>query len=213
VSGQSSGALPAASTCAFPVRTPLPKAMGREPLAGRSNTHRVQRRGMEDRNSALRPRSHRGVWPGIALEFYGNPRNLEFDFVVAPGADPGAFACLTTVSTGSQPGPTATSSSRLEATRPSAAARVFQEIHGSRKEVEALTSARQLTKSPLRVGPYDKRAELRIDPVLVYSSYLGGDTAVTGGSDYARAVAVDASGTSRGGRNSIQRLSDYGPVP
>ncbi|MGH7254279.1 MAG: hypothetical protein ACREI3_00750, partial [Nitrospirales bacterium] len=32
--------------------------------------------------------AYRQVYPGIDLVFYGNPRNLEFDFVVAPQADP-----------------------------------------------------------------------------------------------------------------------------
>lgn len=30
-----------------------------------------------------------GLWPGIDLVFYGNPEQLEHDFLVAPGADPG----------------------------------------------------------------------------------------------------------------------------
>ena len=33
-----------------------------------------------------------GVYPGIDLVFYGNQRNLEYDFVVAPGADPTRIA-------------------------------------------------------------------------------------------------------------------------
>ena len=31
---------------------------------------------------------YRGVYPGVDLVYYGNQRQLEYDFVVAPGADP-----------------------------------------------------------------------------------------------------------------------------
>ena len=31
---------------------------------------------------------YRGVYPGVDLIYYGNQRQLEYDFVVAPGADP-----------------------------------------------------------------------------------------------------------------------------
>lgn len=34
---------------------------------------------------------YQGVYPGIDLVFYGNPRQLEYDFVLAPGADPNAI--------------------------------------------------------------------------------------------------------------------------
>ena len=35
--------------------------------------------------------SYQGVYPGIDVVYYGNQRQLEYDFVVAPGADPGAI--------------------------------------------------------------------------------------------------------------------------
>src|SRR6266571_3105390 len=35
---------------------------------------------------------YEGVYPGIDLIYYGNQRQLEYDFVVAPGADPKAIA-------------------------------------------------------------------------------------------------------------------------
>jgi hypothetical protein len=31
---------------------------------------------------------YRGIYPGVDAVFYGNQRQLEYDFVVAPGADP-----------------------------------------------------------------------------------------------------------------------------
>ena len=35
--------------------------------------------------------SYQSVYPGIDLVYYGNQRQLEYDFVVAPGADPAAI--------------------------------------------------------------------------------------------------------------------------
>jgi hypothetical protein len=34
----------------------------------------------------------RGLYPGVDTVYYGNPHQLEYDYVVAPGADPGAIA-------------------------------------------------------------------------------------------------------------------------
>lgn len=31
---------------------------------------------------------YEAIYPGIDLVYYGNPRQLEYDFIVAPGADP-----------------------------------------------------------------------------------------------------------------------------
>src|SRR5204862_3585507 len=35
---------------------------------------------------------YQDVYPGIDLVYYGNQRQIEYDFVVAPGADPKAIA-------------------------------------------------------------------------------------------------------------------------
>ncbi|MEN6605243.1 MAG: SBBP repeat-containing protein [Bryobacteraceae bacterium] len=172
------------------------KPAGRNPLPGRSNYFTGT--STRDWKTGV-PRYARvhieEVYPGIAVEFYGSPRNLEFDFVVAPGADPGRIRLVYDGLDGMETAPDGalilrTADCTVEQKRPG----VFQEIRGVRHVVEAFYSRTSPNEVAVSVGPYDKRSELRIDPVLVYSSYLGGDTAVTGGSDYARAVAVDASG-------------------
>lgn len=172
------------------------RARGHSRLPGRSNY--LTGAGANDWKTGI-PRYARvhieDLYPGIALEFYGNPRNLEFDFVVAPGADParirlsyGGVDEIVAAPDGSLILKTAGFDMHQQCPR------VFQEIRGVRKEVKAsyLHTARH--EVTVALGPYDTRAALRIDPVLVYASYLGGDTAVTGGSDYARAVALDAAG-------------------
>ena len=40
--------------------------------------------------------AYRGIYPGVDAVFYGNQRRLEYDFVVAPGADPHKLRCAST---------------------------------------------------------------------------------------------------------------------
>lgn len=55
---------------------PAPRILGREKRAGRRNFPTYARV------------SYESVYPGIDLVFYGNQRQLEHDYVLAPGADP-----------------------------------------------------------------------------------------------------------------------------
>jgi uncharacterized protein (TIGR03437 family) len=172
------------------------RAAGHNQLPGRSNY--LTGAGAKDWKTGI-PRYARvhieDLYHGIALEFYGNPRNLEFDFVVAPGSDPAhirlSYDGVDEIAIAPD-GSLILNAAGFDVhqQRPS----VFQDIHGVRKEVKASYLPTARNEVAVVLGPYDTRAALRIDPVLVYASYLGGDTAVTGGSDYARAVAVDAAG-------------------
>ena len=184
----------------------------------------------------------RGVYPGIDLVYYGSQGRggggrpmLEYDFVVAPGADPGRIRL---------------SFAGTDDLRVSAAGdlvlragtagvcfrkpRVYQEIAGRRREVAAAwvvggpregrsarcgvaetgrpaldahpiaggpqgaagrapaiedrkTRIENPTSACFRLGAYDRSRPLVIDPVLAYSTYLGGTN-----NDYILAMAVDA---------------------
>ncbi len=124
------------------------------------------------------------------LVFYGNQRRLEYDFVVAPGADPKAIALniegsrklrvnsrgdlLVTVSGG-----------EVLFQKPL----VYQQISGERREIAgnyAITGDHQVT---FAVAKYDSSKPLIVDPVLSYSTYLGGELDDTG-----QAIAVDSLG-------------------
>ena len=120
------------------------------------------------------------VYPGIDLIYYGNQRQLEYDFVVAPGADPNAirlaFAGADKLDMDAQGDLLVHTSSgdvRLHKLL------VYQEVGGKRHEIDGryVLYPEKDTDKPqvgFQVAAYDKDKPLVIDPVLVYSTYLGG---------------------------------------
>ncbi|MEP0775986.1 MAG: SBBP repeat-containing protein [Acidobacteriota bacterium] len=133
---------------------------------------------------------YEGLYDGIDLELYGTPAQLEYDFIIAPGADPRAIrmelegARRVRVTRG---GDLELSLGRgtLLQRRPVA----YQVIDGQRRPVEARFEVKGRRQVSFAVGAFDPAHELVIDPVLDYSSYLGGS-----GMDRAFAVALDATG-------------------
>jgi hypothetical protein len=135
---------------------------------------------------------YEGVYPGIDLVWYGNQRRLEYDFVVAPGADPkqiqvayeGAES-LEVEAHGELVLRTALGEVRQQKPR------VYQEISGKQVEVGARYAIVARNRVSFELARYDRKQELRIDPVvLVYSTYLGGN-----GVDQTLGIAVDAAGS------------------
>lgn len=110
---------------------------------------------------------YRDLYPGIDLVFYGNQEHLEFDFLVSPGADPNHIRLRTS------PG------FQLEPPR------IYQE---GRPVVGAFQPIGPITLG-FSLGGYDPARPLVIDPVVRFSTYLGG-----GSNDLSRAVATDADG-------------------
>ena len=126
------------------------------------------------------------VYPGVDLVYYGDHRQVEYDFVVAPGADPGRIqlayqgAALRLDASGDLV--LATPLGELKQLKP----RVWQQLGGKRVEVAA--SYRLAGRSVgVEVASYDRRQPLVIDPVLSYSTYLGTI-------DWATGIAVDSAG-------------------
>ncbi len=132
------------------------------------------------------------IYPGVDLVYYGHERQLEYDFIIAPGADPRAIAlCFegadrVELSTGGE--------LILEA----AGSRVFQHkpllyqtLAGARREVPGRYEFKDGTVR-FAVGHYDTNLPLVIDPVLSYSTYLGAHKA-----DSAWSIAVDNAGSAR----------------
>lgn len=133
------------------------------------------------------------VYPGIDVVYYGNADDdLEYDFVVSPGADPRVIGIDVDGGTGialDDDGNliVTTSVGEVRQKRPI----LYQQGRGGAKHpVDGRYILHDGTVT-FDVGDYDPNQPLVIDPVLTYSTYLGGS-----GNDEAAAVAVDHAGHS-----------------
>src|SRR2546425_11337089 len=147
---------------------------------------------------------YKGVYPGVDLVYYGNQRQLEYDFVVAPGADPKAIALAIE-----------NRNSKIEARQSKIDANGDLVVRAEGGEVRfhkpvvyqptvdaanpkskiqnrKLLDGRYVLTADNRVHfeipDYDKSRPLVIDPVLVYSTYLGGSAGAGAGP-----IALDSS--------------------
>jgi len=144
---------------------------------------------------------YRDIYPGVDLVYYGHAGQLEYDFRVSPGASPEAIR-LAFAGAGrarlaadgalafALQGTSSGQGSEMRFQKPVA----YQlDPAGEKRYVTAgyVLDARA-SRTPsirFRVGSYDRSRTLVIDPILAYSTYLGGT-----GSDAALGLAVDASG-------------------
>jgi len=134
---------------------------------------------------------YRDVYRGIDLTYYGDQGRLEYDFVIAPGADPGAIRLQFTGIDAMEVDPRGdlalrTGGGEIHQQRPL----IYQEAGGVRTEISGNYVIRGDGDVGFALATYDPGRPLVIDPVLVYSTYLGG-----GGDDIGFAVAVDAAGS------------------
>ena len=150
------------------------------------------------------------IYPGIDVVYYGNQRQLEYDFVVSPGRDPRViklqFAGADKV-TGNAAGDLLLTIGENTIHQPKPV--VYQEVGGARRTVAGSYKVEPDGQVGFALGEYDTQLPLVIDPTLVYSSYLGG-----GGTDEARDIAVDSSGNAYlcGNTSSVNFPSGQ-PVP
>jgi hypothetical protein len=185
---------------------PSPRVTGLEELPGKSNyfigNDPAKWRTNVPTYAKVR---YENVYSGIDLVYYGNQRQLEYDFVVAPGADPRAIrlAIQSRDREGAVPlridgqGDLVLEAegSELRLHQPV----IYQEISGARQSVggnfviqggpsdaSAQEGGRQVG---FEVARYDASKPLIIDPVLSYSTYLGGSRY-----DEGSGIAVDSSG-------------------
>ena len=132
------------------------------------------------------------AYPGIDLKFYGTGPQLEYDILIQPGADPSQVQFQYEGIQGLKVSPEGDlilllQGQELRQKKPL----IYQEIAGERVLREGTFHLHD--DSPglysFALGPYDPDYPLAIDPVLVYSTYLGGS-----GPDYGYGIAVDSAG-------------------
>ncbi len=150
---------------------------------------------------------YKDVYPGVDLVYHGNQGQLEYDFVVAPGADPRRITL-----------DVKTQHSEVEALRSQTETqaridvdgnlvlpteggevrfhkpRVYQLIPGSgtqtaRRYVDSHYVLKDGDQIGFEVAAYDAGKALIIDPVLGYSTFLGGSM-----DDFGNAITVDSGG-------------------
>ena len=131
-----------------------------------------------------------GILPGIDLVYYGGDGRIEYDFRVSPGGDPGAIKlqveCQEDIRLDSQ-GNLVIGAGAFEWVMHSP--RIYQEQDGRQAPVEGGFVLLGDNLVGFRLGPYDTTRPLIIDPVLGYSTLLGGSQMEQG-----RGIAVDAQG-------------------
>jgi len=132
---------------------------------------------------------YEGIYPGVDLVYYGNQRQLEYDFIVAPGADPRRIAFdirgakrIRRDAHGELVFKMGENEIRWH--KPV----VYQEKDGARQLIAARYAIADENRVGFELAKYDATKRLYIDP-LIYSTYLGGS-----GNDAGGAIAVDAAG-------------------
>ena len=140
---------------------------------------------------------YHGIYPGVDLVYYGNHRELEFDIEVAPGANLGSLRLQ--IAGEDQPAAKVHVSSAGDLVVQTRAGDVrfrkpvaYQPLGGPGKGRRFLAARYVMGRSGqvgFEVSGYDASKPLVIDPVLSYSTYLGGTDY-----NYATGIAVDASG-------------------
>ena len=118
-----------------------------------------------------------GVYPGVDLIYYGNQGHLEYDFILAPGANPMAigvrFEGAQKLQIDAQGTLRIQSQGRqLAFERPAA-----YQMDGARRTLVAASYRLAGKTVRFKLGVYDRSKPLIIDPVLSYLSYLGGSGA------------------------------------
>src|SRR5579862_1469572 len=134
---------------------------------------------------------YKNVYPGIDLIYYGNHQQLEYDFAIAPGADPRQIQFevkgANQIAVDEQGNLVLdTQASKLHFQSPI----VYQESNGQRTPVAGGYAMKDASHVGFQLASYNSSKPLVIDPVLVYSSYLGGS-----GDDEAAGIAVDSTGS------------------
>jgi uncharacterized repeat protein (TIGR01451 family) len=129
------------------------------------------------------------VYPGVDLLFHGDQQQLEYDFIVSPGANPDQIGFRVSGANKIEIDPdgdlvlyTATSDFRMR--KPV----IYQTDDSGRRVVKGAFVLNAKNQVTFNLGPYDRTRELVIDPAINYATFLGG-----AGTELSESLAVDSS--------------------
>jgi uncharacterized protein (TIGR03437 family) len=133
---------------------------------------------------------YENVWRGVDLVYYGNQRQLEYDFIIAPQADPQAirleFGGAERVSLDDAGNLLIeVAGHQVRQHRPL----IYQEADGERRVISGGYQLAQNNQVSFTIAEYDHHRPLVIDPVLSYATYFGG-----GDVELSSSIAVDSAG-------------------
>jgi hypothetical protein len=166
-----------------------PTITGEEKQIGRANYFRGDR-SVTDIPTYGRIR-YDGIYPGIDLVYYGNQRELEHDFIVRPGGDSNTIALRFDGIEGLALNPQGDLLVQIDGTNlVQQKPLVYQDSRGTREGIAGRYRLISANTVGFDIGPYDHNRALVIDPILSYSTFLGGN-----GVDDVRSIAVDSTGS------------------
>ena len=130
------------------------------------------------------------IYAGIDLLYYGKQGQLEYDFVVEPGVDPGVIQFSLKGADNLQLDEQGNlnvdiGDETVQLLKPIA----YQTIDGSRQDISGSFVLDENGQVGFQVGAYDSSQPLIIDPILKYSTYIGGSA-----TDQSYGLAVDGAG-------------------
>ena len=136
------------------------------------------------------------VYPGIDVVYYSNRGELEYDFLVKPGADPTAimmeFDGADRVTIDDEGALVATIGQHQMVQR---APVIYQERNGVRREVRGRYVLASRTRAAFLLEKYDRAETLIIDPVLVHATSVNETTTESPSADRGHAIAICGDGT------------------
>jgi len=184
-------------------------ATGRDELPGKANYFLGNDPSKWRRNVPTYAKvRYESIYPGVDLVYYGNQGGeLEYDFVVAPGADPQAIALgleadqASSKNGAAKPPLQINSEGNLVVQLPHGEVQLHKPVvyqsagagappaadNGHRTVVEGHYALDAQNRVRFELGPYDHNRPLVIDPILIYATYVGGI-----GGDTGNSIAVDS---------------------
>ena len=168
-----------------------PQVVGEDPQPGRVNYFMGKDRSKWYTNLPTYAKvRYKNVYPGIDLLYYGNHQQLEYDFAVSAGADPSKIQFeikgANQISLDERGDLVlAVNGGKLHFQNPV----VYQESNGKRVPISGAYAIKDSSHIGFQVANFDTGKPLVIDPVLEYSTYLGGT-----GANYPLGIAVDNAG-------------------